>query len=84
MSNIRTGKLLEAIPAIFLMTLMNVFICSTTAGVVMIQLLANWQFCQRHSWIALGMAILTAIVVNMWIVFNHKLREYVKARSHYE
>lgn len=50
----------------------------------MIQLLANWSFCQRHHWVALGLAIFTAIGVYTWIVFNHKLREYIKTRSQNE
>jgi hypothetical protein len=77
-------KLLHTLPAILLTTFTNVFITTATAGVVMIQLLANWSLCQRHHWVALGLAILTAIGVYSWIVFNHKLREYIKARSQNE
>ena len=74
-------KLLHTLPAILLMTFTHVFITTATAGVVMVQLLANWSLCQRHHWVALGLAILTAIGVYTWIVFNHKLREYINTRS---
>jgi hypothetical protein len=74
-------KLLQALPAILLLTFMNVFISGTTASVVMIQLLANWSLCQRHHWIALVLAIITAVVVYTWILFNYKLREYIKNKE---
>jgi len=73
--SVRSGlsRLLAALPAILLITFMNVFITSAVAGVVMIELAAA-----GHSRIALGAAILTAVIVYSWLVFNHKLRAYIK------
>lgn len=78
------NKLLATLPAILLMTFINVFICSTTAGAVMILLQSDVEFCQTHHWITLVLSILTAIGVMAWITLNHKLREYINIRSHYE
>lgn len=73
----KLGRFLATLPAILLMTMLNVFIASATSGVVMIQLMAGG--CQKY--VALGVAILTAIGTMSWIVWNHKLRAYIKARS---
>jgi len=34
-----------------------------------------------HKHLALGAAILTAVVVYSWLVFNHKLRVYIKSQE---
>ncbi len=70
------SRLLAALPAILLMTFMNVFIVSAVSGVVLIQLAAA-----GHKYIALGAAILTAVVCYAWITFNHKLRDYIRAQE---
>ncbi len=72
----KLSRLLAALPAIILMTMMNVFITFAVAGVVMLELVAV-----GHSRIALGAAILTAVIVYSWIVFNHKLRAYIKKQE---
>lgn len=58
------------------MTMMNVFITFAVAGIVMLELVTA-----GHSRIALGAAILTAVIVYTWIVFNHKLRAYIKKQE---
>ena len=78
------SKLLATLPAILLMTFLNVFISSATASLVMVQLLVNFEVCRAHPWIALVSAILTAVGTLAWIILNHKLREYINVRSHYE
>jgi hypothetical protein len=70
------SRFLAALPAIILLTMMNVFITSAVAGVVMIELAAA-----GHSRIALGAAILTAVIVYTYIVFNHKLRVYINKQE---
>lgn len=75
------SNLLATLPAIFLTTLINVFVCSATASMVMVLLLSRFGFCQAHSWIALAISILTAVGVWGWIAFNHKLTKYVDVRS---
>jgi len=72
----KLSRLLAALPAILLITFMNVFITSTVAGVVMIELAAA-----GHKHVGLGAALLTAVVVYSWLVFNHKLREYIKQQE---
>ena len=67
---------MAALPAILLMTFMNVFITFAVAGVVMIELAAV-----GYSRIALGAAILTAVIVYSWLVFNHKLRFYIQKQE---
>lgn len=66
-------KLLQALAAVCVLALGMVFICSSTAGVVMIQLLAaGW-----NKYIALGIGIVTAFFVGGFITFNHKIREWI-------
>jgi len=67
---------LAALPAILLTTVMNVFITSCVAGVVLIQLAAS-----GHRYVGMGAAILTAVVVYAWLVFNHKLRSYIRMQE---
>lgn len=74
------ARLLAIIPAIVLVALCNVFIAFSTAGVVLLQLLESGT--NKH--VALGVAILIAIGVHVYIAWNHKIRDYIKARSKYE
>jgi len=73
----RMARLLSVLPAIILLTITNIFIAFSTAGVVMLQLLAAGF--NKH--LTLGVAILVAIGVHAYIVFNHKIRDYIKTRS---
>ena len=68
------SRLLAVIPAIILITTANVLIGFTTAGVVLLQLLALGT----NKYLSLIAAILVAIGVHAYIVFNHKLRAYIK------
>lgn len=68
------ARLLAVIPAIFLVVLCNVFIAFSTAGVVLIQMLAAGI--NKH--VSLGVAILIAIGVHAYIAWNHKIRDYIK------
>jgi succinate dehydrogenase hydrophobic anchor subunit len=74
------AKLLAIIPAIILVVFTNVFIAFSTAGVVLIQMLAAG--CNKH--VSLGAALLVAVLVHSYIVWNHKIRDYIKTRSHNE
>jgi len=65
---------LQAIAAACLLILGNVFICFTVAFVVEIELIASG--CNRY--VALLLAILTGIVCNTYVVFNHKIRNFIK------
>lgn len=79
MSAFRTGlsRLMATLPAILLITFVNVFICFTTAGMVLVQLLAS----NTNRYVALGLSILVAVGVHLYIVFNHKIRDYIKQQG---
>lgn len=68
------SRLFMALPAILLMSFMNVFIASSVAQIVLIQLMT-----MGYKNVALGTAIFTAVIVYAWITFNHKLRVYIKS-----
>lgn len=76
----RLARLLAALPAILLMTFINVFICFTVAGTVMLELMATGGG-NKHPYVTLGVAILVAIGTHCWIVFNHKLRAYIRQQE---
>ena len=73
MNKIKLNKLLEIILIIMLLTFVNVLITSITSGVVMVQIAAAGY--PRLGFLA---AIITSIITYTWIVFNHKLRNYIK------
>jgi hypothetical protein len=57
-----------------LMMFVNVFICFSVAGVVLLELLSITNI-EKH--VCLIIAILTAIGVQLFIVYHHKLRNYI-------
>jgi len=73
----RITRTLSVLPVIVLVTLANVFIAFSTAGVVLVQLLAAGI--NKH--LSLGVALLVAIGVHTHIVFYHKIRNFIKTRS---
>ena len=68
------ARLLQIIPALILVVFANVFIAFATAGVVLIQLLAAGY--NKH--VSLGAALLVAVGVHAYIVWNHKIRDFIK------
>jgi uncharacterized integral membrane protein len=73
-------KLISVMPAIIMMTLVNVMITSAVAGVVMLELQAAYP---GSKW-PLAVAILLSMIVYSWIVFNHKIRNYIKKETQNE
>jgi hypothetical protein len=73
----RLIRLFAVIPAIVLATIVNVFITFTVAGFVLFTLIER----QVSKPVSLGAALLTALIVYSWIVFNHKLRAYIKQQG---
>lgn len=70
-------KILTVIPAVILMAAVNLLIAFSTSGVVLIQLLSSpWG--QQHKHISLVIALVIAIGVHAYIVFNHKIRSFIK------
>jgi hypothetical protein len=67
-------RLLQVIPALILVVLANAFISICTAGVVLIQLLARGY----NKDLSLGAAILIAVGVHVYLVWNHKIRNFIK------
>lgn len=74
----RVSNALAVIPVIVMVTLANVLIASVMAGVTFIQLVAvaGWS-----KGVSLGVAILVAIAVHAYIVFQPKIRNYIDTRS---
>jgi hypothetical protein len=70
----KINRLLLVVPIIILLTFANVFIGMATAGVVLLQLLSSGL----DKYLSLAIAILIAIGVHAYIIFNHKLRNYIK------
>lgn len=70
-------RLLQVLAAVIALALGTVFICFSTAGVVMLQLLAAGT----NKYLALGMAILVAIACSAFIAFNHKIRNFINNRG---
>jgi hypothetical protein len=70
----KTQKVLQSIGLAIFLAVANVFICLSTSGVVMLQLLAAGT----NKYISLCVALLVAIGCNAYIVFNHKIRNFIK------
>lgn len=68
------NKVLATLPAILLVTFANVAIAFITASVILIQLISNGV--NKH--LSLMVSIVVAIAVHLYIIFNHKLRNYIK------
>lgn len=64
---------MATLPAILLLVFMNVFIALSSAGIVLIQLLANGY----NKYISLGVSILVVFGVHIYIMYSHKLRDYI-------
>jgi hypothetical protein len=81
MSPFRKGlfRVLDTLPAILLITFVEVVIVFATAFLVMIELMP--ELGQQHPHVVLGIVIMVAVGTHAWIVFNHKIRAYIKARS---
>jgi hypothetical protein len=74
----KVSDALAVIPVIVMVTFANVLIASVMAGVTFIQLVAvaGWS-----KGVSLGVAILVAIAVHAYIVFQPKIRNYIDTRS---
>ncbi len=69
-------KILTVLPALLLMAAVNLLIAFSTSGVILIQLLSStWG--QQHKYVSLAIALAAAIGVHAYIVFNHKLRDFI-------
>ena len=67
-------RLLAVVPMLVMWMLANVIISSTMAGLVFVQLFAVAGWSKNAS---LGMAILTAIAVMLYIWLQPKIRSYI-------
>jgi hypothetical protein len=81
MSPFRKGlvQILNALPAIILVTFVEVIVMFATAFLAMTLLMPILG--QQHPRIVLGTSIMVAVATQAWIIFNHKIRAYIKARS---
>lgn len=81
MSDLTNGfrRLLETLPIIIFITLIEIGICFAVAGLVLLELMP--VIGREHPYVALGTSIFTAIFVQGWLLFNHKLRAYTNLRN---
>lgn len=65
---------LQKIAALVIFTVLNVFICFSTAGLVLLQLLASGT----NRYCALALSIVVAVGSYAYLIFNHKIRNFIK------
>lgn len=70
--------LLAVVPVIMMWTIINVLISFTLAFVVFVQLITVYGWEKRLS---MGVAVLVAIAVHLYIWGQPKIRKYISARS---
>lgn len=68
---------LFAIPAIIFAVVINVCICFATSGAVLVQLL----LINVNKYVSLGVALLVAVVVHFFIMYNHKVWDFIKKQG---
>jgi hypothetical protein len=68
------NRLLQVIPALILIVLADVFIACSTAGIVLVQLLASGH----NKYFSLITAILIAVGVHIYLRHSHKIRKFIK------
>ena len=66
-------KFLFIIPIVFFTVLINVFIASTVSGFVMLNMMGGGY----PKYVSLGVAILIAILTNTYIIYYHRIRNYI-------
>ena len=78
MNDWRSGmkRLLAVVPAILLVTLVDVFLATLAAGAIFIELVDRVTV--EHLWWLKTISILIGIFVYGWLVFGHKLRDYIR------
>lgn len=70
------SQLLETLPLIIMITFIEVIICFCVGALLMLELMPGLGRHNPHT--VLGIAILSTVITHIWIVFNHKVRAYVK------
>jgi hypothetical protein len=77
-----THRKLRAIAAICFLALSNTFICFVVGAMIMLEMQASFRAAGSltvvHNYISLVVAIIAAIVCNVYLVLNHKIREYIR------
>lgn len=74
----RLANTLAVLPVIILVTFTNVLIASVMAGATFLQLLTVLNWSKSSS---LVVAILVAVAVYLYIIFQPKIRNYINVRS---
>ena len=70
-----TNKLtLVAVIVIFVTNIINAGVSTASAGVAMIELLSFGV----HRYVSLGLAILLAVFVFLYITYNYKIHDFIK------
>lgn len=66
-------KLMQGIPVLILNVLVSVFISCSTAGFVLIQLIASGH----NRYLSLVLALFLAIAIHFFIRLNHKIQAFI-------
>lgn len=72
-------QLLHVLPIIILVTIVETFICFSVAALALLELMPKLG--RDYPYIVFLIVFVMAIFVQVWILFNHKIRSYIKARS---
>lgn len=67
-------KILHVLPLVIITTVLNTIITSCVSGLVLLQLASS-----GYGYWSLVASILTAIIIYCWLIFNHKIRFYIKS-----
>jgi hypothetical protein len=70
----KSTRLLQAIPALILTVLVDVFIACSTSGIVLVQLISTGH--SKH--FSLVTAILISILVFSYLIWSYKIRNFIK------
>jgi hypothetical protein len=69
-------QLLATLPVIIMITLIEVIISFCVGALLMLEMMPGLG--RQSPYTVLGLAILGSIITQIWIVYNHKVRAYVK------
>ena len=70
------NELFKTFPIIAFMTIINVFICFSASWTMFNLVIA----CNYNKYIAYTMSIATVFIVHLYLILNHKIRDYIKQR----
>jgi hypothetical protein len=73
----RMSKIISTSLTIFFLLVVNIFICTSTAGMLFIKLLSSGV----NRFDALVLAGLMAVIMYLYIIYNHKIRQFINNKE---